>query len=244
MSRMAGTFSAAHLRSSGRPFITSSTTGVPVSTTARRRSSWRPGSSSEDRDAASPIMFCHSPSTTTATSAARAASTARCSSAASSKSAGSSGAFPPNMSNIDGNTRCAGRTPGTYCTSTRVPDPAPDPFQHGDRLGEVEVEAPRPEVSRRESASGPMHRDRRRRRVVQRQQPALVAEQHRRSLGGGPGDLSVGLVAEHVTGALHVDERVLEEARGESSPRAPERHWHPAPRWPASPASRASGMWA
>ncbi len=43
--------------------------GVPVATTACSSSSCRPGRSSEERDAASPIMFCHSPTTTTATSA-------------------------------------------------------------------------------------------------------------------------------------------------------------------------------
>ena len=51
MSRIAGTCSAAQRRSSGRPFITSSTTGVPVATTACSSSSWRPGSSSDDREA-------------------------------------------------------------------------------------------------------------------------------------------------------------------------------------------------
>ena len=92
--------------------MTSATTGVPVATTACSSSSWRPGSSSDDRDAASPIMFCHSPTTTTATSDVRANSTARASSASSSKSSGSTGAFPPNMSNMDGNVRKAGRIPG------------------------------------------------------------------------------------------------------------------------------------
>ena len=104
--------------------MTSNTTGVPVSTTACSSSSWRPGSSSDDRDAASPIMFCHSPATTTATSAARATSTARASSASSSNPSGSSGALSPNMSNIEGKTRCAGRTPGAYSTRSarlRIP---------------------------------------------------------------------------------------------------------------------------
>ena len=90
MSRIAGTFSAAQRRSSGRPFMTSNTVGVPVATTACSSSSWRPGSSSDDREAASPIMFCHSPATTTATSAPLARSTARRNSASSSKPAGSS----------------------------------------------------------------------------------------------------------------------------------------------------------
>jgi len=92
--------------------MTRSTTGVPVATTACSSASCPPGSSRLERDAASPIMFCHSPKTTTATSLACAIETARASSAASSNPGGSVGRLSSNASNIDGKTRWARRMPG------------------------------------------------------------------------------------------------------------------------------------
>ena len=92
--------------------MTKSTTGVPVATTACSSASCPPGSSRLEREAASPIMFCHSPRTSTATSDSPAKVTARSSSASSSNPAEVTGALLPNMSNIDGKVRTAGRMPG------------------------------------------------------------------------------------------------------------------------------------
>ena len=64
-SRIAGTFSAAQPMLSGRPFKSTSTTGLPSATTALSSSSCRPGRSSEAREAASPAMSAFSPSTIT-----------------------------------------------------------------------------------------------------------------------------------------------------------------------------------
>ena len=85
---------------------------MPVATTACSSASCPPGSSRLEREAASPIMFCHSPRTTSATSASRASVTARANSASSSNPGGSTGALSSNMSNIDGKARWAGRMPG------------------------------------------------------------------------------------------------------------------------------------
>src|SRR6266404_5550248 len=53
--------------SRGRPLTRTSTTGLPVATTASSNSSCPPESLSEERDAASPLMRAISPSTSTAT---------------------------------------------------------------------------------------------------------------------------------------------------------------------------------
>ena len=74
--RIAGTFSCAQRRSSGRPDITTSTTGVPVATRRCSCSSCRPGSSRVLTDAASPIWFWRWPATTITTSDSAASSTA------------------------------------------------------------------------------------------------------------------------------------------------------------------------
>ena len=192
--------------------MTSSTTGVPVATTACSSSSWRPGSSSDDREAASPIMFCHSPATTTATSAPRARSTARWNSASSSNPSGSSGVFPPNMSNIDGNTRCTTRHAAGVIDPHAVAGPGADAVQHGDRLVEVEVEDPRPEGVALGVGQRPDDRDRAQAAGVERQQVALVAQQHRRPLRGDAGHLAVRGIGEHLAGAVLVDVRVVEQA--------------------------------
>ena len=128
---------------------------MPVSTTAWSSSSWRPGSSSDDRDAASPIICCHSPRTTTATSLSRAASTARCSSASSSKPSGSGGVLPGNMSNIEGNVRWAGRMPGAYRTSVASPSRRRSPSSTGTVSSRSKSKHHGPSVSRFESANGP-----------------------------------------------------------------------------------------
>src|SRR5438477_442056 len=60
----------------GRPFMSTSTTGVPVAATASNSCSWTPGNPSDERLAASPLMSPRSPSTRIATLACRAAATA------------------------------------------------------------------------------------------------------------------------------------------------------------------------
>ena len=123
-----------------------------------------PGSSSDDRDAASPIMFCHSPTTTTATSAAAASSTAVPNSASSSKPSGSAGGFPPNMSNIDGNIRCTDANAGGVVDPDLSPTLRADAVEHGHGLVQVEVEDPRPEGVAPGVGQRPDHRDRARAR--------------------------------------------------------------------------------
>ena len=84
-SRIAAQCAAAHSMASGRPLTTTSTTGVPVATTASRSSCWRPRNPSVERSRNSPVVESsvspeRSPRTTIATSAARAVSTASASS--------------------------------------------------------------------------------------------------------------------------------------------------------------------
>ena len=94
-STMAGTRVLAQLMSSGRPLSSTSTTGLPVATTASSRACWLPCSASDATEAASPLMLARSPSTSTTTSAARAASTAFSSSACCSAAGISAGAGLP-----------------------------------------------------------------------------------------------------------------------------------------------------
>ena len=68
-------------------------------------------------------------------------------------------------------------------------------------------------MSRAESASGPITASEPSAAGVQRQQVALVAQQHRGPLGGDPGHLAVGRVGEHLAGAVLVDVRVVEQAQ-------------------------------
>ena len=169
------------------PFITSSTVGVPVPTTACSSSSRRPGNSRDDRDAASPIMF-HSPATTTATSAASAMLTARRNSASASKPSGSSGRLWPNMSNIEANTRWTTGMPGADSTRTRSPTlrrmPSSTVTVSSRSKSNTQAEDVAARVGQR-----PDHRHRPA-VGVQRQQVALVAQQDRGPLGGDPGDLA------------------------------------------------------
>ena len=67
-SRMAGTCSAAQEISSGRPFTSTRTTGLPVAETASSSSSCPFESLREDREAYSPLIRSISPRTRTATS--------------------------------------------------------------------------------------------------------------------------------------------------------------------------------
>ena len=73
---MAGTCSAAHSIVSGRPFIRTSTTGVPVAATASSSCSCTPGRPIIERLAASPLISPRSPRARIATLACRAAATA------------------------------------------------------------------------------------------------------------------------------------------------------------------------
>ena len=78
---------------------------------------------------------------------------------------------------------------------------------------------------------------------VERQQVALVAQQHRRALGRDAGDLAVRRVAEHLARALLVDVRVVEQ------PQAQLRLQHPPDAASSvssltAPCSTASGRWA
>src|SRR6266850_321410 len=75
-STIAATCSAAHSRIKGRPFMSTSTTGVPVAATASSSCCCTPGRPRYARLAASPLMSCRSPSTRIATLARRAAATA------------------------------------------------------------------------------------------------------------------------------------------------------------------------
>ena len=154
-----GTCSAAQRRSSGRPFITSSTTGVPVADDRLQQLELVARvARGEDRDAASPIMFCHSPThhDRDVGGAGRARRLGRTRRRRRSRP-GRPGALPPNMSNIDGNTRCAGRTPGAYSTRTRSPARAPDAVAARSRSRPGRSRSTHgPMVSRGESASGPI----------------------------------------------------------------------------------------
>ena len=171
MSRIAGTCSAAQRRSSGRPFITSSTTGVPVSTTACSSSSWRPGSSSEERDAASPIMFCHSPDhdhgdVGLAGECRRRAGTRRPRRTLRGPPAG----CRRTCRTSTGTPAAPTGTPGAYSTRTSSPTLRPDAVQHGHRLVQVEVEDPGPEGVALGVGQRPDHRDRAQACSVERQQ--------------------------------------------------------------------------
>ncbi len=90
--------------------------------------------------------------------------------------------------------------------------PAPQPVQHGHRLVQVEVEAPRAQGVAPGVRQGSDHRQRAQAAGVQREQAALVAQQHRRPLGGQPGDVAVRRVGQHLPGSVLVDVRVLEQA--------------------------------
>ena len=144
-------------------------------------------------------MFCHSPTTTTATSAPRARSTARASSrrvvealrlrrdvAGEHVEHRREGALAP-----DG-------PPARSRPGPRRPTRARMPSSTVTVSSRSKSKHHGPSVSRCESASGPMHGDRLQRRRVERQQAALVAQQHRRSLGGHPRDLAVGRVGQHL----------------------------------------------
>ena len=103
----------------------------------------------------------------------------------------------------------------------RRPTLRADAVQHGHGLVEVVVEAPRAE--RVALASPRAARSPRSTRApgVERQQVALVAQQHRRALGRDARDLAVGGVAEHLARALLVDVRVVEQPQRAASPPAP-----------------------
>jgi len=75
-SRIAGTCSAAHEMSRGRPLTRTRTTGLPVADTASSKSSWPFDSLSEEREADSALIKSISPRTSTATSLCRAKDTA------------------------------------------------------------------------------------------------------------------------------------------------------------------------
>ena len=124
MSRIAGTFSAAQRRSSEAAVhhqqhdrCAGGRHGLEQGQAARPAApDWTA--------TASPIMFCHSPRTSTAASTSRARVTARSSSAASSKPAGSTGRCRPTCRTSRG--RCAGRDGCPARTRPRRPDrPAP-----------------------------------------------------------------------------------------------------------------------
>ena len=133
-------------------------------------------------------------------------STARWNSASSSNPSGSSGLLPPNMSNSDGNKRC---TTGRRARAPRAPRPdlGADAFQDRHGLVQVEVEDPRPDGVALGVGQRTDDRDRAQAPSVQWQQAALVAQQHRRPLGGDPGHLAVRGIGEHLAGTILVDVR-------------------------------------
>ena len=123
-------------------------------------------------------------------------------------------------------------------------DPVPDPVQHGDGLVEVEVEAPTARGCRAGSRrAGRSRRPSRALSGVERQQVALVAQQHGRALGGDPGHLAVRGVAEHLRGARPRRRTGRRTDPAAASPRAPAARSRPAsPRPPRpAPAARAGG---
>ena len=170
--------------------------GVPVATTACSSSSCRPGSSSDDRDAASPIMFCHSPTTTTATSASRGEL----------DRAGELGVVVEALGVRPARCRRTCRTSTGTCAArpadprrvrrraTPSPSRGADALEHGDGLVEVEVEDPRPEGVAAGVGERAEHRDRvergRRRAAAGRPRCAAAPPSARRRSApprGGPG---------------------------------------------------------
>src|SRR5450755_4937853 len=75
-SSRAGAWSASQPMVSGRPFIRTTTYGLPVAAIAWTSASWSPGRSMLLREEASPVSAAGSPTTTTVTSDAWAALTA------------------------------------------------------------------------------------------------------------------------------------------------------------------------
>ena len=90
--------------------------------------------------------------------------------------------------------------------------PCPDAPEHGHGFGQVVVEDPRPDRVSCRIGQRPDDGDGAQRGDVQGQQLALVAQQHGGPLGGDPGDVAVGRIAEYFTGAVLVDVRVVEQA--------------------------------
>ena len=244
-SRIAGTCSAAQRRSSGRPFITSSTVGVPVATTACSSSSWRPGSSRDDREAASPIMFCHSPSTTTATSA----------SVGDLHRAGELGVRVEPLRVLRRRCRRTCRTStGTCAAPTGMPRAASRARRRrrGARMPSTTVtvssrsksKTQGPMVSRGESASGAEDRDGADAAGSSGRRSPSFRSSTADAPGGVPRDLAVRGIGEHARRPLLVDVRVVEQPEAQLHRRGPGAPPRRAPPASTSPAASASGRWS
>ena len=178
-------------------------------TTACSSSSRRPGTSRIDRDAASPIMLCHSPATTTATSAASAMLTARRNSASASKPRG-----PP--AGCGRTCRTSRQTPAgpPGCQVPTPPAPGPRPCagcrraRSPSRPGRSRT--PRGRGCRGESASGPITAtDRARRGSSGNRSPWLRS----RTAGCSAATRAtfVPRIGQHLAGAVLVDIGVVEQ---------------------------------
>ena len=105
--------------------------------------------------------------------------------------------------------------PGRVLDPYRLADLGADAVEHGHGLVQVVVEDPRPDGVALGIGQRADDRDRGEAAGVQRQHVALVAQQHRRPLGGDPGHLAVRGVGEHLAGPILVDVRLVEQAHPE-----------------------------
>ena len=161
-------------------------------------------------------MFCHSPATTTATSASRARSTARCELGLVVEPLGVLRRVAGE--HVEHRREDALRRRARRARTRPVP---PSPALARMPSSTVTVSSrskskhPRPERVALGVGQRPDHRDRAQAAGVERQQVALVAQQHRRALGRDAGHLAVRRVGEHLAGAVLVDVRVVEQPQAQ-----------------------------
>lgn len=223
MSRIAGTCSAAQPRSSGKDGHSSRAAPPAYRWPRRLRAAPAAGPRRREqrRDATSPIMSCHSPTTTTATSAPAGDIDERCNSTVSSKPSGSAAFVRSSASTGDGWRRHHdGRAPSVHGAPAPHRPPSPNALDHAHRLAQVDrVRTPTGRGGRaRESASGPMTAIERRLPTSKRQQRPFVAQQHCRPFGHHSHDLAVRWIGEHFRSPL-----LIQHTARRTGPSAPSR---------------------
>ncbi len=174
---MAGTCCDAHVILRGRPFSSTSTTGLPVATAASRSCCCRPGSVSVEREARSPLMFCASPSTSTATCGLLHQIDGMielriplCVGLQRRLRAGKLAVEDRGLAALDLHALC----PRHGCVRTEA---LADTFKHRDCVGGMPGQTPRTHNVRLRIRQRPNHRNRFE-RLTERKQTALIAQQH------------------------------------------------------------------